>query len=217
MVALAERCPTVGIVGSYQLSNNDIRWRGIPADVSVVSGRTVCRESLLRGLDVFGNPTSSLYRSDLIRRESSVFPHSMPHADTSACYKLLKDWEFGFVHEVLTVEGVHDRRDSTRVERLGMGNVAYLDDCVTYGPIYLSHDEFITRRDELLEGYYQWLGGCVLKLKGAEFWKFHRSRLKELGYPIQWAKVSRYALMEMLLEMRHPTAALQKVAVALKG
>ena len=194
----------------------EIRWKGISTDMRVLSGREVCRASLLHKLDVFGNPTSCLYRSELVRSEASMFPHSLPHADTSACYKLLKDWDFGFVHEVVSVERVHSCRESSRVARLGMGNTAYLDDCLTYGPTYLSHDEFVSRRDELLEDYYQWLGGCVLKLKGTEFWNFHRSRLKELGHPIRWTRIAKCVFKEMLLELRHPKPALRKLAVVLK-
>jgi len=81
----------------------------------------------------------------------------------------------------------------------------------------LSHDEFVARRDELLEGYYQWLGGCVWKLKGTEFWTFHRSRLRELGHPLRSMRIAKWAVTEMLQELRHPKPALQKVAEVLKS
>ena len=39
MVKLAEQHPNVGIVGSYGQSNEGIQWKGLPEDVTVLSGR----------------------------------------------------------------------------------------------------------------------------------------------------------------------------------
>src|SRR4051794_7800570 len=102
MIKLAAQHPNVGIVGSYEQSNEGIKWKGLPEDVTVLSGRETCRMHLLHGVYVFGTPTTLLYRSDLIRRTPSFFPHSEPHADTSACYESLRECDFGFVHEVLS-------------------------------------------------------------------------------------------------------------------
>src|SRR5262249_48236866 len=79
MAQFAVRNPAVGIVNSYQQSNGKIRWTGLKEDVSVLSGREACRMALLQGVHVFGNPTSVLYRSDLVRKTSSFFPHLEPH------------------------------------------------------------------------------------------------------------------------------------------
>jgi glycosyltransferase involved in cell wall biosynthesis len=119
LVRLAEEHPRVGIVGSYQLRARDVRWRGLPPDTGVISGREVCRRSLLGELDVFGSTTSTLYRSSLVRAQP-FFPHSRPHADTSVCYRDLSRCDFGFVHAVLSGERVHAARASTRTERLDM-------------------------------------------------------------------------------------------------
>ncbi len=115
MVRFAVGHPTVGIVGSYQQSNDTIKWKGLPENVSVLSGREACRMGLLEGLNVFGNPMSVLYRSDLICGTESFFPHSEPHADTSACYAHLRNCDFGFIHEVLSLRRVHKGQLSTPV------------------------------------------------------------------------------------------------------
>src|SRR6266446_4317711 len=71
MVSLAERNPSVGLVGAYGLYGDGVRimWRGVPFPRSVVSGREACRIRLLQGLYPFGSPTATLIRSDFIRKQ----------------------------------------------------------------------------------------------------------------------------------------------------
>ncbi len=216
LVELAEAHPNVGIVGSYQQSGNEIRWKGLPVEVSVISGREVCRKSLLDDLNVFGTPTSSLYRSDLLPGGQQFFPHSLPHADTSACYKYLQSRDYGFVHEVLSVERLHDQQISERVRELVMGSAALLQILLEYGPTYLTEEELETRQQEMLAHYHKWLGGCVWKRPGGEFWRFHTSRLRELGVPIDWKKVMGYAIREIGQELHNPLVAFRKLMDSLK-
>src|SRR4026209_1200674 len=65
MVELAEAHPSVGIVGAYRLSGATVSCDGLPYPSTVVSGRDICRWTLLGRLYVFGAPTSILIRSDL--------------------------------------------------------------------------------------------------------------------------------------------------------
>lgn len=212
LVEVAERHPSAGIVGSYQLSAGQVRWTGLPRTVELIDGRDVCRRSLLTGLDVFGTPTSSLYRTSVVRASMPFFPHERPHADTSACYRALQSCDFAFVHEVLSTERVHDDRVTTGVQRLSMGDVAYLETLLDYGPVYLAPAELEHRRRDLLNRYYRFLGGCVWTLRGREFWQFHATRTKELGQPIAWGRVLKAAAAEALRELRAPMVALRKLA-----
>src|SRR5690349_21028297 len=76
MVSLAEKHPSVGIVGAYGLQAHEVMWAGLPYPSTVVSGREVCRRLLLDGLYVFGTPNSLLYRADLVRRHDPFFNES---------------------------------------------------------------------------------------------------------------------------------------------
>jgi glycosyltransferase involved in cell wall biosynthesis len=216
MVQLAAQNPTVGIVGSYQQSGELIRWKGLPENVSVLSGREACRLGLLKGIHVFGAPTSSLYRSDLIHRTESFFPHSEAHADTSACYEYLRDCDYGFIHEVLSVERVHEGQLTRGVERLNGGTLASIEILSHYGPVYLSESELAGRRHEQLAGYYRLLGGCVLKMKGQDFWKFHKARLSDIGYALDGRRVLFEAVRELVTEVKSPVTALRKFQRALE-
>jgi glycosyltransferase involved in cell wall biosynthesis len=214
IVRFAAQNPTVGIVGSYQQSNEFIRWKGLPESISVVSGRDACRMGLLQAIHVFGTPTSSLYRSDLVREAESFFPHNEAHADTSACYTHLRDCDFGFIHEVLSVERVHEGQITLRVQSLQAGALAYIDIVKKYGPQYLSEGELAARLEELLADYYRVLGGCVLKMKGGDFWEFHKSGLNNIGYALDRRRVFIEAIRELATELRSPVTALRKFKVA---
>jgi glycosyltransferase involved in cell wall biosynthesis len=215
MVQFATQHPTVGIVNSYQQSNHIIKWKGLPENVNVLPGREACRLGLLQGVHIFGNPTSLLYRSELIRRTPSFFPHSEPHADTSACYANLRDCDFGFIHEVLSVERVHDGQVTKGVERLNGGTLAYIETLVQYGPLYLSETELTQRREELLSDYYRLLGLSVLKMKSRDFWDFHKDRLSRIGYPLDRRQVLIEAMRELVTGLRKPVTALRKFTSAI--
>ena len=64
MVELAEANPSVGLVGSYQLSGGGGKWYlrtyGLPYSSTVVSGREISRAHLLGTLDVLGDDFKSL-------------------------------------------------------------------------------------------------------------------------------------------------------------
>jgi hypothetical protein len=216
MVQLAARNPTVGIVGSYQQSDDIIKWKGLPENVSVLPGFEVCRLGLLRAVHVFGNPTSVLYRSDLVRKAvAAFFPHSAPHADTSACYAYLRHCDFGFVHEVLSVERVHAGQLTKCVEVLNGGTLAHLEVLGTYGPLYLNETELAMRKHELLATYYRMLGGCVLKMKPRAFWEFHKKGLSRMGLSLNPRRVLVEAIGEVVRELRMPLTALRKFTSAL--
>ena len=216
LVKVAEENPSVGVVGSYQLRGNEVRWKGVPHDVERMSGREVCRMTLLEDVAIFGPPTSSLYRSELIRKNEPFFPTSLPHADTCACYEYLQHSDFGFVHEILSTERIHNDRVSTKVGELYMDAVAEVDYVLRYGTIYLNEDELDTILKRSFAIYYRRLGGSVLKFKGKAFWRFHVSRMRELGNPISWRKVALATLNEIVNEMKRPKVGYQKLIQVLR-
>jgi len=217
LVDLAEAHPTVGIVGSYQRSANKVKWQGVPLTVNVMSGRDAGRLGLLNGIHVLGTPTSVLYRADLLRMRRFFFPHTRSHADTSACYEAFQHCDFGFVHEVLSEERVHSGQWSTEMDALDAGSASYLDVLLRYGTVYLTAAEFAARKKEVFDAYYRALGGCVWKLKGREFWNFHRSRLGDMGCDLEWAKIAKGAIKEAVAEAKNPVTAMRKALAVLKG
>jgi glycosyltransferase involved in cell wall biosynthesis len=192
LVRLAEDNPSVGIVGAYQLSGGNVwcvRNTGLPYARTVVPGVEMGRAQLLGNLKVLGNPTSVMYRADLVRGTDRFFPNATAEADTSACLEQLKMSDFGFVHQVLSYE----RTDNIRTTTSSLATNAYLraaiSDCQAYGEWYLTREECEFRIRNLLDEYYAYLARKTFKWPGNEFWRYHAQKLRELDFPLSRVKL----------------------------
>lgn len=209
MVQLAEANPSVGIVGSYQLSGGGdgkwyVRTYGLPYSSTVVSGREIARAHLLDKLDVLGNPTSNLYRADLVRRANSFYPNSTPEADISACYECLRFADFGFVHQVLSYERIHPGQVTQSSINLNAYFANKLGDLRAYGQFYLTGEELERRVNELTEEYYSFLVKSAVGGRDKAFWNYHRRRLKELGYPLSGVRLAKGIAARLLDRLLNP-------------
>lgn len=215
MVDVAEANPTVGLVGSYQLSGGGNEWHlrtdGLSYYKTVVPGREICRSQLLGKLNVFGNPTSNLYRSDLVRSTNEFYPNATAEADLSACFKALQSADFGFVHQVLSYERVHESRVSAKSWDLNAYLSAKVGDCVTYGPLYLAPDELQNRIEKLLDEYYCFLAMWAGNSRGRAFWEFHERRLREVGFPLDKARLGKAVFMKWLNVLLDPRLVMEKL------
>jgi glycosyltransferase involved in cell wall biosynthesis len=211
MVSLAEANPSVGVVGSYQLSgggsdwrNWRVRWAELPYPSAVIPGRELCRMQLLGGPYVFGTPTSTLYRSDLIRRGDSFYPNPTTEADTSACYKCLQETDFGFVHQVLSYERVHENTISRSAKELNAYLPSKINDLLVYGSSFMSRPEAEQRLKDLLEEYYRLLAVGAVNFKGGKFWAYHKGRLREFGYPLNTLRLGKAVSLKVLELLLNP-------------
>ncbi len=215
MVSLAEAAPSVGIVGAYQLSGGGDTWfvrnAGLPYAQTVISGRDICRAHLLGTLSVLGNPTSVMYRSDLVRSTGAFFPNSTLEADLSACLKHLLHADFGFVHQILAHERIHSDRATTISQRYNSYVSAHISNCQEYGDWYLSERERDARISELVDEYYAELATCALKMKGGEFWGYHTRRLSELGYRLDRPKLFFHVVAKMFHIILSPKLVIRKL------
>jgi glycosyltransferase involved in cell wall biosynthesis len=195
MVELAEAHPSVGVVSAYQLSGGGDKWYvrtdGLPYQTSVISGRDICRQYFLTPLDVFGNPTSNMYRADIVRQSKEFYPNSTAEADISAIFQSLKRSDFGFVHQVLSYERLHNVRITTTSENLNAYLSSEMGDLLEYGPDYLTPEELAKRLAEMKDEYYAFLAVSAVNFQSKKFWEYHKKRLKELGHPLDRLRLSR--------------------------
>jgi gamma-glutamylcyclotransferase (GGCT)/AIG2-like uncharacterized protein YtfP len=216
MVGRAEENPSVGIVGAYQLSGGEGIWyvrnSGLPYSRTVVSGREVCRAHMLGMLKVLGNPTSVMYRADLVRNTDRFFPNPTAEADTSACVKHLRFSDFGFVHQVLSHERIHNVRATTAALETNAYVSAAISDCQVYGEWYLTEQEREARIDELVDQYYRYLAASAFKLKGKKFWNYHIGRLQELGFRLDGRKLSASLTSKLFDLLLNPKNTIQMVS-----
>jgi len=204
MVKVAEAYPSVGIVGSYALKGDRVFCDGLPYPSTVVPGRETCRLSLRPdGSYVFGSPTSLLIRSDLIRSRKAFYNESSfyagvqnIYADVEACYDVLQDADFGFVHQVLTYTRTHNESQTSIHRRLNTGILGKLAVLTKYGPVCLSSEEYEKRLEQRMQSYYAFLGSSVLQRREKEFWDYHKAGLKKLGFSLSWVRLTTATIRE---------------------
>lgn len=198
MVHVAEMCPHVGIVGAYRLDENFVNLDGLEPHRSQASGREICRRYLLDTLYVFGSPSSLLFRSSIIRQHDPFYEEHNIHADTDICLKVLEDWDFGFVHQVLTYTRRHNESSSAFIDQFDTRRIERMVNLEKYGPKYLGAKELQKRRRQLSLNYHRFLARRFFEFKGLDYWKHHQHELKNAGTSIQWGKLGACICYQLL-------------------
>ncbi|MGI6685189.1 MAG: glycosyltransferase family 2 protein [Bacillota bacterium] len=199
MVQLAETHPQVGIVGAYGLRGKEVVWdRLIPLEHRVTPGATVCRAILLGEPYVFGSPTSTLIRADLVRKRPEFYNALNPNPDAEVCFDILRESDFGFVHQVLTYTRVHDESQTTKDGKVGSRVFGKLVTLRKFGPIYLTEEEL----KECTEQWLLWFFVCCLKylMEGriTSFLKFNLPRMKQIGFKLSIVSCIKVVLKGLL-------------------
>jgi glycosyltransferase involved in cell wall biosynthesis len=196
MIYFAEDNPSVGIVGSYVLEGVRVKCDGLPVTSSVFSGRDICNWTLMDkspvsgGFYVFGSPTSLLILTELMLNRNPFYVDKFIQVpDQEACYYLLQNTDFGFIHQVLTYSRLQPDSTTSSSEILNRRILEEFKLLMEYGPIYLNGKEYNRRLTERLDQYYWFLARSLFEGKGKEFWNFHKDGLKSLGFNLNWGKV----------------------------
>jgi len=218
MVALAEANPRIGLVGAYGLfGDSRVAWYGLPYRTTVVSGRDIGRRWLVDGQYIFGSPTATMMRAEIVRKKTPFWDEGSIHADTEAYIEFMKEWDFGFVHQVLTFTRVREGMTSL-ANRINSYLPSALGCLVRHGAFYLSEDELDLRIERHLHNYYAFLAKSLFTRKGRDFWRFHRTKMKEFGYPLRPGRLA-WAVIALLLDKilnpkRTAEAVIQSIAIS---
>jgi glycosyltransferase involved in cell wall biosynthesis len=200
MVSVALSHPTVGIVGAYGLWGDRIVSKGIPEDIQFLSGKALCRMTLLDQVNPFWSPSSLLIRSDLIRKRAEYYNVYHLHSDVKACYETLKESDFGFVHQTLTYIRKHEDSVTTTIASPNNRQILdNLDHLLKFGPIFLSRSEYNRQLTLKTKQYYRFLGNCLFQLRDRKFWEFHKNYLDEIGMGIQYSRLIYTALRNTIV------------------
>jgi glycosyltransferase involved in cell wall biosynthesis len=183
MVALAERHPNVGLVSAYALWQDEVRGRLLPKDVEVVSGKEIRRLTLLRKGEVFGSPTATMIRADLVRARPEFYKATFIHADTEICLDLLRDCDLGFVHDVLTFTRLHPASVTSFADRVGTWLPERIEFLLEHGPEALSEEEYDGALRRALREYSVLLGKRAIRLRllDRRVREFHAESLSRLS------------------------------------
>ena len=202
MVTLAEAHPQVGIVAAYQLEGKNVALDGLPYPSHEASGREVCRLYYLEHLYLFGTPTSLLLRSEAVRSRDPFYEERYaPFEDAHVCFSLLKTWNFGFVHQVLTYTRLDDASILSQSRILGLFEFYRLAVVIAHGRDCLSDEEYRRCLKDRERRYFLYLARCALRGRNSEFWQVHRNRLAEINYSLSFLQLSRWIPRAMIEKM----------------
>jgi glycosyltransferase involved in cell wall biosynthesis len=177
MVRVAEAHPSVDIVTAYALWGREVRHDGyVPYPLELVDGREICRATLEGQCYVFGSPTSLLLRSGAVRARPAFYNEQNFHADTEACFDVLRTADLGFVHQVLTRTRIHDEAMTSHASRVNTFHGGWLTILQRYGRYYLDRDAFRRRWRRAVRRYAVFLAKAVVqgKFRDAAFRAHHR-------------------------------------------
>lgn len=201
MVAVAEEYPSVGIVSSYRLNGNHVDLDGLPYPSNFNSGREVVRKYLLYGASRFGAPSSLLIRSDLLRKREKIYNESYLSSDTGACLELLKESDFGFVHQVLTFTRLHENSvTNIHADQLHSTIHGELKFQLEYGPYYLSDEEYRKRLSSKINLFYILIARNIIQEKSLKAFKRQNKILESLELEFETGKFAKNFVREIILQ-----------------
>ena len=174
-----------------------------------MSGADIARSTLLGEFYLFWSPTSLLISSKYIRDHMPYYHESRLDADISALFTIFQQYDFGFVHQILTYVRSHEdsmtSRDRKHTQTQLLSHIYLL---LKYGPIYLKLNELSKQKIFLFSEYYKKLTFAVFEFKEKEFWKKQKVQLDELGYKINYFKLVFMCLSFMFV---HPISTMRKL------
>jgi glycosyltransferase involved in cell wall biosynthesis len=214
MVGLAESDNRIGVVGAYTLldwgKRSSVYLTGLPYAQKIYAGKDVCRRFLLDGMYVFGAPTATLIRSEIVRGRDPFYYLDSVTEDVDIFFEILQIWDFGFVPEILTYTRRSNESTISSI-RPGLMELTELVEIEKYGRIYLDEEEYTRRRSKIRKAYHRMLGLSVLRGRSRQFWDVQRKGLRFVGQPLGRGRLAFCALSATVDLLLNPKSTFERL------
>ena len=204
MVQAFEQSEKIGLVSAYDLKGNTVRGSGFPFPTTHLYGKEMARLYLRTGLFVFGSPTTVMYRSSIVRAHQPFFDEGLLHEDTEKCIQILRDWDFGFVHQVLSFLRTDNRSISSAFRSFQPEVLDGYIIVTRYASEFFDPAEASALKKKYRQWYYRMLSREALRLREPAFWKYHREGLKTVGENLDSYSVANGICRELLWMAANP-------------
>lgn len=188
MVKVSEAHPSVVLVSSYRLIGQKVGNDCLSYPSFVIPGGDAGRSFLLGKYNVFGNPSATMIRADVIRNRGGLLYEEEGNVhqsvDCQVCLEVLKNGDLGFVHQVLTFSREHADSISSKIGSFAAYHPERLHLIKQYGGVYLTPEQYAFAWKTGVSAYARALALNVFLAKGKKFWQFHRTELQKLGCSI---------------------------------
>ena len=206
MLKVADAHATIGVVSAYRLHGTGVQPPvGPPHTQSFMTGRDACRMMLIDDIFLFGSPTTVMIRADIVRRRLPFYTEGRFFEDAEVIYEILRDVDFGFVHQVLTFSRVEQDSTWGRMRAYHPRVLSRLIQLKRYGAEYLTREENRRLVAAQERKYRRLLARELLAGRGSEFWKFHRQGLAEIGERLNRSALAGAAALLLLELLLSPT------------
>jgi len=203
MVDVAENNSSIGIVGSLGILGKWIGCEGLRYPSHFIKGRDACRIYLIEGKNIFGNATSMLFSSKLVREKNPFYNINSIAEDIEICFELLKNCNYGFVHQVLVFFRTQKKSITAGIRDFNPYLLHRYIIMKKYGKSFLTNREY-SKYIKLIENeYFMYLAKSMLQSKNKDFWEYHKAGLNEIGIKIS-SKVSKYIIKTILEIILNP-------------
>jgi glycosyltransferase involved in cell wall biosynthesis len=211
MVQVGEEHPAVGVIGGFMIWATQVVCQGLPYPSRQVSGRDICRHGLLGGSPIFGTPTSLMFRSKVVRDSHPFFDEDSLSIDTDVCYRILRTWDFGFIHKILSFSRTDNESITSGIIGYDPYHLHALLLLKQYGPEFLSPSELEWCWKRTTHEYFQFLGESVLRGREPAFWAYHARGLALLGYRLDGWRRGRWAMTAFLDLAGNPKRTIERL------
>ena len=211
MVEAFQQSDSVGLVSSYYLKGTTVRGSGFPYPATFMPGRELAKFYLRTGTFFFGSPTTVMYRSSLIRTGRQFYDESLLHEDTEKCMQILQEWDFGFVHQVLSFLRLGNDSISCRVRHFCPDSLDWYIITQRYAPIFLQKEEASALMRRTHREYYQLLAHEAIRLPSLDFWRYHVDGLKTLGSSLEKGYLSLQVLKKVSGLVLNPAHTVRRI------
>jgi glycosyltransferase involved in cell wall biosynthesis len=216
MIDVAEANPRIALVGAYRLSGDQPDCFGVPVGQTSFPGTEPCRWQLLGTAYPFGSQSTVMYSAEVVRsRAPSFFPENRFFMDVDIAFRMLKDADFGFVHQVLTFSRYQPETVTDTASHFNSWPLLHYLMMEQYGRDFLTGQEFETRYDEVSSEMYkglgeQWLKDRIRFRKKKGFWEFQRQHLGDIGVELRPTLLARGVVSAGLSLLGSPSTFVKK-------
>lgn len=204
MVRAFEKSESIGLVSSYWLKGDRIWGFDFPFPTPQIDGKQVARMYLRRGIYVFGSPSTVMFRSSIVRQTPGFYSESLLHEDTEKCMSILSDWDFGFVHQVLSYLRINNDSISSRSSGFQPDVLDRYILIQRFAEAFLGSHEAQDLIAKSKRDYYRVLARGALGFQGSDFWRYHRTGLKTIGQDLDLPLLTLTILGVLLWRLANP-------------
>src|SRR5271155_908010 len=149
--------------------------------------------------------------AEIVRKTQPFYPEGWLHDDTEACFRVLQEYDLGFIHQVLTFSRKDEDSITSKALRFGPGPLRRYMFAVQYGPQFFSGDEYRQYLKRETDFYGEFLAASVFEFKKKEFWDFHRKGLRTIGADFGSVGLAKHVLYELADIILNPKKTIGRV------